>query len=208
MVWLGRAGADPVLGVEMASTGEVGCLGDSKHEAFLKAMMSTNFRLPRKNILIMGGNRKDEFLPSARALAAMGYNLLATPGTAFHLAHNGVAVTRLSMPRQDDYLADPHTPDVLLALRNEKVDLFINFPRVGSRLACVTGVQSGQGCRRALTDFVVNRQPRWVKTLTLTSSARLPACVARRWTTTCPSLPTSRSRSSLWSRWQRRTASM
>jgi len=94
--------------------------------------MSANLRLPRKNILIMGGDEKNAFLPSARALAAMGYSLLATPGTAFHLAHHGVAVTRLSMPRQDDYLADPHTPDVLHALRNGKVDLFINFPRVTS----------------------------------------------------------------------------
>ena len=55
---------------------------------------------------------------------------LVLAGSAFHLAHNGVAVTRLSMPRQDDYLADPHTPDVLHAMRNNKVDLFINFPRV------------------------------------------------------------------------------
>jgi hypothetical protein len=78
--WARLLGADPVLGVEMASTGEVGCLGDSKEEAFLKAMMAANLVLPRKNILIMGGDYKNEFLASARALAAMGYNLLATPG--------------------------------------------------------------------------------------------------------------------------------
>lgn len=114
-------GADPVLGVEMASTGEVACFGSDMHEAFLKGMLAANFRLPRRNILLMGGDYKSDFLPSARALAAMGYSLMATPGTAHHLASHGVAVTRLPMPRLDDYLADPHIPDVLHAMRNNKV---------------------------------------------------------------------------------------
>ena len=70
--WGRLLGADPVLGVEMASTGEVGCLADSKEEAFLKALLSTNLDLPKKTILIMAGDQKDDFLPSARALAAMG----------------------------------------------------------------------------------------------------------------------------------------
>lgn len=122
-------GADPVLGVEMASTGEVACLGADMNEAFIKAMLASNFRLPKKNILIMAGDRQDEFLPSARALAAMGYNLFATPVTAAHLAKNGVAVTRLPMPRTDEYLADPHQPDVLHAIRNHKVDVFFTFPK-------------------------------------------------------------------------------
>eukprot|EP00050_Salpingoeca_kvevrii_P012055 m.20113 g.20113 ORF g.20113 m.20113 type:complete len:1543 (+) comp3806_c0_seq1:175-4803(+) len=125
-------GADPVLGVEMASTGEVACFGYDKHEAFLKALLASNFRLPRRNILIMGGDMKNEFLPQARALAAMGYKLFATPGSANHLAAHGVAVTRLPMPRQDDYLADPHIPDVLHAIRSKKIDLFINFPKLTS----------------------------------------------------------------------------
>jgi len=130
--WPRLLGADPVLGVEMASTGEVACFGKTTEEAFLKAMLSATFRLPKKNILIMGGDYKDEFVDSARALAAMGYHLMATPGSALHLSSHGVAVERVPMPRGDDYLADPHTPDVLHALRNKKVDLFINFPKVTS----------------------------------------------------------------------------
>ena len=125
-------GADPVLGVEMASTGEVACFGKDANEAFLKSMIASTFRLPNKNVLLVMGEKKDEFLPSARALAAMGYNLMATPNTALFLAQNGVAVERLPMPRQDDYMADPHTPDVLHALRNKKVDLLINFPQQSS----------------------------------------------------------------------------
>lgn len=118
-------GSDPVLGVEMASTGEIACLGKTPEEAFLKAMLSSTFKFPKKNILIVGGDLKDEFLDSARSLAAMGYNLYATPNTATHLATNGVAVTRLPMPRMDDYMNDPHDPDVLHALRNKKVFYFI-----------------------------------------------------------------------------------
>ena len=125
-------GADPVLGVEMASTGEVACFGKDTDEAFVKSMLAATFRLPKKTILIMGGDNKDDFVEECRSLAAMGYNLLATPGTALHLSKHGVAVERVPMPRSDDYLADPHTPDVLHAMRNEKIDLFINFVKMTS----------------------------------------------------------------------------
>lgn len=125
-------GADPVLGVEMASTGEVACFGDTHHEAFLKAMLASTFRLPGKEILLVLGEHKAEFLDSARSLAAMGYNLNATPESAAYLAANGVAVKRISMPRSNDYLQDPHDPDVIHAIKNNKIDMAINFPRDSS----------------------------------------------------------------------------
>jgi len=121
-------GADPVLGVEMASTGEVACFGEDQHEAFLKSMLASTFRLPQKKILIVGGEKKDDFLNSARSLAAMGYELFATPETAAHLSSNGVAVTRTSMPRSNDRYSDM-SPDVLHLIRNKKIDLCVNFPR-------------------------------------------------------------------------------
>ncbi len=77
-------GADPVLGVEMASTGEVACFGATRYEAFLKALISTGFKLPKKNILISVGPYKEklEFLPFAKKLVDMKYVLFSTPGTA------------------------------------------------------------------------------------------------------------------------------
>ena len=124
-------GADPVLGVEMASTGEVACFGEDKHEAFLKALLASTVRLPKKKVLIVGGEKKEQFLDSARALAAMGYTLYGTPETAEHLASNGVAVEPVSMPRGTDH-SDPHNPDVMHLIRNKKVDLCVNFPRSSS----------------------------------------------------------------------------
>jgi len=122
-----------VLGVEMASTGEVACFAEDRHEAFLQAMMAATFRLPKKNILLSMGDHKEAFLPSARLLAAMGFKLYATPSSATFLAKNAVAVQRVSMPRQDtqymDYLADASDPDVLWYLRNRKIDLCVTFTK-------------------------------------------------------------------------------
>src|SRR5205085_6389758 len=93
-------GADPVLGVEMASTGEVACLGDDFEEAFLKALLSVGFRLPIRNALLSTGPIEDKaaFLESARILRAMGVNLFATEGTAAFLRQHGVDTTRLHWP--------------------------------------------------------------------------------------------------------------
>ena len=90
-------GADPTLGVEMASTGEVGCLGRDVQEAFLKAILAVGFRLPQKNILISVGGEgpKHRFLESARTLRALGYNLFATENTSAFLRKNGVDNERL-----------------------------------------------------------------------------------------------------------------
>jgi carbamoyl-phosphate synthase large subunit len=118
-------GADPVLGVEMASTGEVGCLGDDFEEAFLKALLSVGFRLPIRNALLSTGPIEDKaaFLESARTLRAMGINLFATEGTAAFLRDHGVATTRLHWP------TDVRSPNVLQFLQERKVDLAINIPK-------------------------------------------------------------------------------
>lgn len=125
-------GADPVLGVEMASTGEVATFGKNANEALLKSLLAATYELPKKNILVMAGDLREEFLPSCRKLVAMGYNLLATPGTASYLASNGVVVTRVPMPRKDEYTGDGHTPDVLHALRSKKIDFTFAFPKQSS----------------------------------------------------------------------------
>ncbi|HYD58224.1 MAG TPA: carbamoyl-phosphate synthase (glutamine-hydrolyzing) large subunit [Burkholderiales bacterium] len=118
-------GADPVLGVEMASTGEVGCIGDDFEEAFLKAMLSVGFRLPVKNVLLSTGPVEDKaaFLESARTLRAMNVNLYATEGTAAFLKAAGIEATLVRWPGE---LA---SPNALELLAERKVDLVINIPK-------------------------------------------------------------------------------
>jgi carbamoyl-phosphate synthase large subunit len=118
-------GADPVLGVEMASTGEVGCLGDDFEEAFLKAMLSVGFRLPVKSVLLSTGpiEEKAAFLERARMLHAMEVKLYATEGTAAFLEANGVPAQVLHWPN------DVRSPNVLEALGRRQVDLVINIPK-------------------------------------------------------------------------------
>src|SRR5438105_2731312 len=118
-------GADPVLGVEMASTGEVGCLGDDFEEAFLKALLSVGFRLPVTSALLSTGPIEDKaaFLDSARILSAMGVKLFATEGTHAFLRAHGVQTTRLHWP------TDVRTPNVLQALQEGAVDVVINIPK-------------------------------------------------------------------------------
>jgi carbamoyl-phosphate synthase large subunit len=118
-------GADPTLGVEMASTGEVGCLGDDFDEAFLKALLSVGYKLPVKNILLSTGpiESKAEFLTSTRILESMGMNFYATGGTAKFMEANGIKVTKLNWPlSQKD-------PNVIDYLENGKIDLVINIPK-------------------------------------------------------------------------------
>lgn len=118
-------GADPVLGVEMASTGEVACFGDDLHEAFFKAMLSTGFEVPHRNILISIGKIEDkvDFLPAARKLAALGFKLYATPGTTKLLQENAVAVTEVH--KMDSGLS----PNFAEVIHKDKVDWVINIPR-------------------------------------------------------------------------------
>ncbi len=117
--------ADPILGVDMASTGEVGCIGDDFYEAILKSMLSVGYSIPKKNILLSTGpmRQKVELLNSCRLLAENGYNLFATPGTAQFLDMNGIEVTSLSWPDED---TKPNTADYL---KNKVIDLVINIPK-------------------------------------------------------------------------------
>ena len=118
-------GADPVLGVEMASTGEVACFGEDIEEAFLKAMISVGFEIPRKNILLSIGRVEDkaDFLESAIALKEMGFSLFATEGTHEFLAENGLKSHVLHK------VGDSRSPNLDDYLRDRSIDLVINIPR-------------------------------------------------------------------------------
>ena len=138
-------GADPVTGVEMASTGEVACFGDDMYEAFLKAMISVGFQLPKKNVLLSIGKIEDKagFLPSARRLTEIGYELFATDGTAAFLQENGIKVTALHKIRSGE------KPNLIDALSEKKIDLVINIPKSYSR----EEVTDGYLIRRKAIDF-------------------------------------------------------
>jgi carbamoyl-phosphate synthase large subunit len=117
-------GSDPTLGVEMASTGEVACFGENMHEAFLKAMLSTHFKLPRKNILISAGSQesKDRMLPYVNKLVEMGYTLYATPGTQSFFEKNNVPSRICHFPDSPEH---PQASDLLAS---KSIDLLINLP--------------------------------------------------------------------------------
>lgn len=123
-------GSDPVLGVEMSSTGEVACLGDDFNEAFLKSCISTGIRVPAKSVLLSTGTAKDkaEFLEGARTLCERGLKLYATKGTADYLAHNGVHAEVLYWP------FDKMEPNILTYLNERKIDLVINIPKNEDKL--------------------------------------------------------------------------
>jgi len=137
--------ADPVLGVEMASTGEVGCLGDSFYEAILSAMLAVGYTIPRRSILLSTGpmRSKVELIPGCRLLAEKGYPLFATRGTADFLKLNGIDAQVLHWPDED---ARPNTMDYL---RNRQVDLVINIPK---DLSCQE-LQNDYQIRRGAIDF-------------------------------------------------------
>ena len=118
-------GADPVLGVEMASTGEVGCLGEDFEEAFLKALLSVGFRLPLRRVLLSTGPVEDKaaFLESARRLRAMAVELFATRGTAEFLRAHGIEAAMLHWPD------DARSPNTLEYIAQRRLDLVINIPK-------------------------------------------------------------------------------
>jgi carbamoyl-phosphate synthase large subunit len=118
-------GSDPVLGVEMSSTGEVACLGDDFNEAFLKSCISTGIRIPQKTVLLSTGTPKDkaEFLEGARILYDKGLKFYATKGTADYLKANGLEAEVLYWP------FDNMEPNILTYLSEGKIDLVINIPK-------------------------------------------------------------------------------
>ncbi|NOX85189.1 MAG: carbamoyl-phosphate synthase (glutamine-hydrolyzing) large subunit [Chlorobi bacterium] len=137
--------ADPVLGVDMASTGEVGCLGDDYYEAILKAMLSVGFRLPEKNILISSGpmRSKTELLQSAQFLINKGFHLYATKGTHEFYLKNNIKTTPVHWPDV------PKEPNAYELIRNKQVDLVINIPKNLSR----EELDNDYTIRRAAVDF-------------------------------------------------------
>lgn len=117
--------ADPVLGVDMASTGEVGCIGDDFHEAILKSLLSVGFRIPKKRVLISSGEPKSkvELLDATRLLQKKGYELYATRGSQRFLKENGIDATAVNWPDEDGDL------NVKTMLSNKGFDLVINIPK-------------------------------------------------------------------------------
>ncbi|OQV04243.1 hypothetical protein CLAIMM_09155 [Cladophialophora immunda] len=148
------SGADPVLGVEMASTGEVACFGRDRYEAYIKATISTGFKLPEKNILLSIGSFKDkvEMLPSVQKLHQMGYNIFATSGTADFLEEHGVKVKYLEVLAGDDkdqkseYSLTQH-------LATNMIDLYINLPSNNRFRRPANYMSKGYRTRRMAVDY-------------------------------------------------------
>ncbi|RIH66852.1 carbamoyl-phosphate synthase (glutamine-hydrolyzing) large subunit [Mariniphaga sediminis] len=138
--------ADPVLGVDMASTGEVACIGENYYEAILKSMLSVGYRIPVKNILFSSGpsRSKVELLKSAKMLQELDYNLFATEGTHRYLQDNGVKNTLLHWPDEED--RHPNTIDFI---KEKKIDLVVNIPKNYTKRE----LKNGYKIRRNAIDF-------------------------------------------------------
>lgn len=137
--------ADPVLGVDMASTGEVGCLGDDSGTALLTAMLSVGHRIPKKNILLStgGAKQKADMLEAARTLKEHGYTLYATGGTSRYLTENGVENNLVYWPSEEG------TPQALTMLHNREIDMVVNIPKD----LTVSELSNGYKIRRAAVDL-------------------------------------------------------
>jgi carbamoyl-phosphate synthase, large subunit len=138
--------ADPVLGVDMSSTGEVGCIGEDTHTALLKSMLSVGQRIPEKNILLStgGAKQKAEMLDAAKILKANGYNLFATGGTSQYLTENGLENTLVYWPSDEG-----KQPQALDLLHEKKIDMVVNIPKDLSPRELTNGYK----IRRAAIDF-------------------------------------------------------
>ena len=118
--------ADPVLGVDMASTGEVGCLGDDTNQALLKSMLSVGYRIPKHTVLLStgGAKQKAEMLDAAKLLMEYGYKLYATSGTSKYLSDNGIDNTQVYWPSDEG-----KRPQALTLLHEKKIDMVVNIPK-------------------------------------------------------------------------------
>ncbi|UCF63596.1 MAG: carbamoyl-phosphate synthase (glutamine-hydrolyzing) large subunit [bacterium] len=147
-------GADPTLGVEMASTGEVGCLGSDFDEAFLKALLSVGFKIPISSVLISSGSieSKAELLESIRQLLQLGIKIFATRGTGKFLQNNGIETEILNWPLEKK---QPNTIDYI---KDGKIDLVINIPKNYQKMELTNDYM----IRRAAVDYnvplITNRQ--------------------------------------------------
>ena len=169
------SGADPVLGVEMASTGEVACFGKDKYEAYVKALISTAFKLPKKNILLSIGSfkEKQEITPAVRKLQAMGYKLFATPGTADYLTEQGIQVQYVEAfgdgdasqallepgssdaASGDDRELNKKEHDLMKALSSRQIDLYINLPSMNNYRRPANYMSRGYRTRRMAVDYSI-----------------------------------------------------
>lgn len=150
------SGADPVLGVEMASTGEVACFGADKYEAYLKALISTGFKIPKANVLLSIGSYADkkEMLPSVAKLQKLGYKLFSTAGTADFLQENGIPVQYLEVLGKDE--DDQRTEYSLTQhLANNKIDLYINLPSNNKYRRPANYMSKGYQTRRMAVDYQI-----------------------------------------------------
>ena len=144
--------ADPVLGVDMASTGEVGCLGDDFNEALLKSILSVGYDIPSKNILLSSGDalNKADLLGACRLLAKNGYTIYATGGSYKYLIENDVPAERVLWPsEEDDPELNSHYPSALKMLQDKEIDLEINVPKNFTPVE----LKNGYMLRRAAVDF-------------------------------------------------------
>ena len=145
--------ADPVLGVDMASTGEVGCIGDNLDEALLKAMLSVGHRIPEHAVLISSGNpiQKADLLLACHKLSEKGIKIYATAGTCKYLNENGVPAHRALWPHEETDGLEPNEPSALELIRTHEVELVVNIPKNYSRKE----LSNGYKMRRAAIDFNV-----------------------------------------------------
>ncbi|XP_062406509.1 CAD protein isoform X1 [Sardina pilchardus] len=155
------AGADVVLGVEMTSTGEVACFGEDRYEAYIKAMLSTGFKIPKKNILLSIGSykNKSELLPTVQALESLGYNLYASLGTADFYTEHGVKVMAVDWPFEEEEADCPNRDkqrNIMDYLEENHFDLVVNLSMRnsgGRRLSSF--VTKGYRTRRMAVDYSV-----------------------------------------------------
>ncbi len=168
--------ADPVLGVDMASTGEVGCLGENANSALLKSLLSVGLRIPKKNVLLSTGSGKNkaDMLEAAHRLANHGYCIYATEGTSRYLSENGIPSVRVLWPSEVEALspdsAEAKLPRALDLLRDKKVEMVVNIHKNFS-----TGeLTNGYKIRRAAIDH----------NIPLLTNARLASAFIYAFTTT------------------------
>jgi len=140
-------GADPISGVEMASTGEVGCIGSSLSDALLKALVSVGYKIPKDKarVLLSTGPIPDkfDFLDSAKKLVKMGHELYASQGTAKFLKENKLPVTALAWP------LEKKTPNIADLIKNRGIDMIINIPKNNAALE----LKNDYTIRRMAVDF-------------------------------------------------------
>jgi carbamoyl-phosphate synthase/aspartate carbamoyltransferase len=151
-------GADPTLGVEMASTGEVACFGEDMHEAFMQALLASTFKLPKKNgsilLSIASDAFRSEFCEGVSILHKLGYKLFATPGTAaYYKQMLNIDMNIVTKPESDSDVGNADSPSALKVIRGNQIEMVINISDGTSRNDEIT---AGYLMRRACVDFGIS----------------------------------------------------